>query len=268
LVFLQNFSFRFIFLQTIIKKQPNFRDIGGIETSDGHTVKSGLIFRSGDLSTLSEKDIRILEEMGLATIIDFRSPREIDECPDKRISTVKEIIHLPIHDSARDLAEKYFENEDAIGLENLLIGDYRRMVKGYICEFRKFFQILSFTHDLPLVFHCTAGKDRTGLASVFFLSALGVGFSEIWKNYIDSNLYAQSTTDRIIREITDQGKNGEILRPLFEVRERYLKAALEQIDISYHGMEAFLKTTLNVDSSLLRLRFLDKKQVNIRKSFL
>jgi protein-tyrosine phosphatase len=243
-------------LQTILIKQPNFRDLGGIPTSEGHVIKSGLIFRSGDLHTLSEADQLILEKLGLAMIIDLRAPREIEARPDKRISTVKEVIHLPIHDLARETAEKYFENDDAIGLETILIEDYRRIVTGYIHEFREFFRVVSTTHNLPLVFHCTAGKDRTGLAAVFLLSALGVGLPEIWKNYLDTNFYALSMTDRIIGKVSENGKNGEILRPLLEVRKDYLNAALEQIEISYGGMETFLKTTLGVDFSLLRLRFL------------
>lgn len=244
-------------MKTIIETQPNFRDLGGIPTLDGHKLKSGIIYRSGDLHSISDEDILILEKLELALIIDLRARREIEKRPDKRISTVKEIIHIPIHDTARDAAEKYFENTDATALEILLIGDYRRMINDHIDEFRKFFHVLSSTDHFPLVFHCTAGKDRTGLATVFLLFALGVGFSDIWKDYLDTNRYALATTDKIIRKVSKNGKNGEILRPLLEVRETYLNAALEQIEMSYGNLEIFLRNALHVDFSLLRLRFLE-----------
>ena len=240
----------------MLTAQPNFRDLGGIPASEGRIVRPGLLFRSGDLSTLTEEDIRVVESIGLATIIDFRAHREVEKRPDKEISTVKEIIFLPIHDAARDIAEKYFDANDAKGLENILVMDYRRLVTDHVDEYRKFFEVLSLTGNLPLVFHCAAGKDRTGLAAALLLYSLGVGWSEIWKDYLDSNHYTTPTMQKIIRKLTDKGKNGAILRPLLEVREGYLNAALDQVEKSYGSMDYFLQKVLHADYGLLRRRYL------------
>ncbi|MEI6456345.1 MAG: tyrosine-protein phosphatase [bacterium] len=243
-------------MESILTAQPNFRDLGSIPTTNGHSIRRGILFRSGDLSTLTEEDIRAVESVGLTSIIDFRAQREIDKRPDKVISTVREIVFLPIHDAAREIAERYFDANNAQGLETILVGDYRRLITDHVDEYRKFFKILSLTENLPLVFHCAAGKDRTGLASALLLFSLGVGWSEIWKDYLDSNHYTTPMMLKIIRKLKDKGKNGAILRPILEVREAYLNAALDQIDKSFGSIDHFLQKVLRVDYELLRRRYL------------
>jgi protein-tyrosine phosphatase len=243
-------------LHSILSSQLNFRDLGGIQNIDGRKVKPGLLFRSGDFFTLSPEDIRKLEELKLAVIIDLRAKREIISRPDKTISTVKEIIHIDIHDAARDKAEKFLEENDAKGLETVLIGDYVRMVNVHQHDFRRFLGILANTNNLPLVYHCAAGKDRTGLATVFLLSALGVDMENIWKDYMVTNEYAGYYTQKIILKVTASGLNGEILRPLLEVRHEYLESALIEIDRKYYNLQNFVTDVLKADCKKLQKKYL------------
>ena len=240
----------------MLSSQSNFRDLGGLKTMDGRKVKPGLLFRSGDFYTLSHEDIRKLEEMKLAAIIDLRARREIVRRPDKLIGTVKEIIHIDIHDAARDKAEKFLEEGDAEGLETLLIDDYIRMVKDHQNDFRRFMEIITITENLPLVYHCAAGKDRTGLATVFLLSALGIEMQFIWDDYLATNEFAKSYTQKIIRKATDSGFNGEILRPLLEVRKEYLEAALDEIARQSGSLLNFISGVLKADTSKLQKKYL------------
>lgn len=234
----------------------NFRDLGGIKTADGRSIKSGLLFRSGDFFSLATEDIRKLEKMGLSVIIDLRAMREILQRPDKEIATVNQTIHIDIHDAARDKAEKFLESNDAKGLETLLIGDYERMVDVHQADFRRFLQVLATTVNLPLVYHCAAGKDRTGMATVFLLVALGVEMDIIWDDYMATNHYAASYTEKIISKVTKSGMNGEILRPLLEVRKEYLAAALTRIDEKYDGLNNFVEKVLEADVVGLQERYL------------
>jgi protein-tyrosine phosphatase len=234
----------------------NFRDLGGIKATDGRKIKPGLLFRSGDFYSLSAEDIRRLEKIGLSMIIDLRAMREIIQRPDKEIGTVNQIIHIDIHDAARDKAEKFLECNDAKGLETVLIGDYERMVDVHQADFRRFLQVLATTENLPLVYHCAAGKDRTGMATVFLLVALGVEMDIIWDDYMATNLYAASYTEKIISKVTKSGMNGEILRPLLEVRKEYLAAALAMIDEKYDGLNNFVEKVLEADVVGLRERYL------------
>ncbi len=219
-------------------------------------VRPGILFRSGDLFSLQAEDIRRLEEMKLASIVDLRAKREIDVRPDKQIGTVNEVIHIDIHDAARDKAQKFLETNDADGLETVLIGDYVRMVNIHQDDFRRFLEVLANTGNLPLVYHCAAGKDRTGLATVFFLSALGVDLENIWADYMDSNIYSEPTILRIIRKVTESGMKGELLRPLLEVRKEYLQAALDEIDLKYGGLQSFVIEVLKADCEKLQKKYL------------
>ncbi|MEI6174158.1 MAG: tyrosine-protein phosphatase [Bacteroidota bacterium] len=243
-------------MHQLLSSQLNFRDLGGIRTIDGRMVRPGILFRSGDLFSLQAEDIRRLEEMKLASIVDLRAKREIDVRPDKQIGTVNEVIHIDIHDAARDKAQKFLETNDADGLETVLIGDYVRMVNIHQDDFRRFLEVLANTGNLPLVYHCAAGKDRTGLATVFFLSALGVDLENIWADYMDSNIYSEPTILRIIRKVTESGMKGELLRPLLEVRKEYLQAALDEIDLKYGGLQSFVIEVLKADCEKLQKKYL------------
>lgn len=247
-------------MKTILQNQLNFRDLGGIVTSDGRRVKPGLLFRSGDLHTLSAKDVIRLEQLKLSMIIDLRAQREIDKRPDQVISSVKEVLHIGIHDDARDKAEKFLSENDAKGLETVLIGDYIRMVEIHQADFTRFLHTLATTENLPLVYHCAAGKDRTGMATVFLLAALGVDIQHIWEDYMATNNFVSAFNEKIIRKVTESGLNGEILRPLLVVREEYLAAALTQIDGKYNGLRNFVENVLEADAVRLQEKYLESDE--------
>ncbi|MBE0646575.1 MAG: tyrosine-protein phosphatase [Bacteroidales bacterium] len=242
----------------LLKNQPNFRDIGGIPTMDGRSIKSGLLYRSGDLSRLDKEDIVRIEEIGIRMIIDFRSDRERINYPTPPIATVQENRRITIVDSARDTAERMLKENDVAGLETILIKDYRRMVRDHQDDFREFFRILATTENVPLIYHCAAGKDRTGLASYLLLIALGVSVEEARKDYFLSNTHLKHVLEKIIVKIKDAGNpNAEIIRPLMEVRAEYLDAALEEIELQFHSVNSFLTDILYVDLPKLRNKYLN-----------
>ncbi|MFC2102526.1 tyrosine-protein phosphatase [Bacteroidota bacterium] len=243
-------------IPVILKNQPNFREIGGIPTTDGRIVKPGLLYRSGDLSRLDEDDIRRIEEIGIRMVIDFRSDRELINYPTPQISTVEERKRITIVDSARDTAERMLKENDVAGLETILVKDYRRMVKDHQDDFREFFNILTTTDQLPLMYHCAAGKDRTGLASYLLLIALGVSHEEARKDYFLSNNYLKLVLEKIISKVREAGNpNAEIIRPLMEVRAEYLDAALEEIEVGFGGVNRFLYEVLNVNTARLKEKY-------------
>ena len=243
--------------KSVLASQLNFRDIGGLAASDGRRVKPGLLYRSGDLSSLTQEDIVLLESIELALIIDFRAQREIDIRPDKTIDTVREYVHIGIYDAARDRAEYYLAENDGVGMADVLVRDYRRLVSDHQEDFRRFLHVLATTAFLPAVYHCAAGKDRTGLATVFLLAALGVDPEAIRADYLLTNEYTLPYTNRIIEKVTASGQNGAILRPLFEVRDNYLDAALGEITAIYGGLEKFVVEILMADVNALKERFLE-----------
>jgi len=123
-------------LGTLLKNQPNFRDLGGIPAADGRKIKPGILYRSGDLSNITPADIRKMEDLGIRMIIDFRSDREIIQYPTPLIRTVKETKRIIIPDSSRHLAEKMLKERDAVGLATLLVKDYQRVLNDHADDFR------------------------------------------------------------------------------------------------------------------------------------
>ena len=131
------------------------------------------------------------------------------------------------------------------------------MVIEHAPEFSRFLRILATTSYLPMVYHCADGKDRTGLATIFLLTALGVEMNVVWQDYMATNHFSLGLTDKIIREVTASGQNGEILRPLLEVRTEYLDAALDEIRKHYDSLENYVINILKADYQALQSRFLE-----------
>jgi protein-tyrosine phosphatase len=241
---------------TILATQPNFRDLGGIVALDGRRIRKGLLYRSGDLFSVDAGDIRKLEQLNLSVIIDFRAHREVEKRPNPLIATLKQAFHLPIHDAGREKTELLFEQRDAAGLERVLVDDYRRMIREHQSQYRDFFSALTMNGHDPLMYHCAAGKDRTGLATWFLLSALGVDEAVIRRNYMESNDYTYLMAEKVMRKINAKGLPGEMIRPLMEVRSEYIDAALDEIRLLAGTMDAFLTENLGVDASGLKAQYL------------
>jgi protein-tyrosine phosphatase len=240
----------------LLESQPNFRDLGGFPTSDGRKIKSGLLFRSGDLHSWTDNELQNLEKLNIGTIIDFRSDREREHRPDSVISSVKSIMNLVIPDLTREQATEYLNSGNAKGLETLLIDVYITMVNDNQREYKEFFHILAHTNHLPILFHCAAGKDRTGLASLFLMTALGVEKKLILEDYFSTNIHNLEYSNKIIEKINEMGLNGELMRPMMEVREEYLNAALGEIDLKYGGLNTFLTDILKAEIGTLKERYL------------
>lgn len=241
----------------ILASQPNFRDLGGITTGDGRRIRHGLLYRSGDLSRLDDMELTMLENLGLRAVIDLRAKREIARHPDRLPTTIREVFNIHIHDTARDHAEKLFNERNSEALRSVLTNDYIRMVRDHDHEFARFLEILATTSHLPLVYHCAAGKDRTGLATLFLLSALGVSDEKIKQDYLASNLHLSALNDKIITKINGEGLDGDMLRPLFEVRIDYLNAALKEIETWFGGLNRYVVNNLKANREALRKRFLE-----------
>jgi len=189
-------------------------------------------------------------------IIDLRARREIDRNPDKILCSVKSVVHIDIFDGARDRSERFLMENNARGLETVLEIDYRRMVVQHAPDFQRFLNLLATTDHLPLIYHCAAGKDRTGLATVFLLAAMGADMSVIRDDYMKTNRLINNFNEKIIRKVTESGQNGAILRPLLEVRQEYLDAALDEINIQYGGIGPYVKNVLQADIPALQQKFL------------
>ena len=249
------------------EKLNNVRDLGGMKTIDGKTIRSGLLFRSGHLSDLSENDVNKLSSM-VRGIIDLRSEGEAAEKPDMVIPGV-ESIHIPIIDSFTAGITREEESDQQIFQRFLLSPD---AAKTYMCEMYRDFssdsavsQYRRFLHYLvecaPVLWHCTAGKDRAGIASVIIEEALGVAREEIIKDYLRTNEYIEKDilflTEFVKKQAgIESGLADEALRYLFGAEEDYIMTFYNTVDEKYGNIESFIREGIGVDTSLLREKFL------------
>lgn len=214
----------------------NFRDVGGYAAANGKSVKWGKLYRSGDLDALTDADLDILAGLGLKTIVDFRTPFEIAAAPDRVPPGVNSLYSIVIDsESVFDLADVRETNAEKHmqRLNVVMVHEYRK-------AFAEFFSILARPANIPLLCHCSAGKDRTGLAVALFLAALGVDRETIYEDYLISGPFAVAKYGRILERYPE-------LLPVMTVKKEYLQAAFDEIDKCYGGTEAYLTKELKVD---------------------
>jgi protein-tyrosine phosphatase len=243
-------------LQIPLEGQSNFRDVGGYKTQDGKLIRQGLLFRSGDLSRLTPKDLAYLNSLGLVEIVDFRTAEESKQAPDRIPASVKAYESIPV--AAGELNMDSLMNgakNQPDKLKKFLVEANQSFVDDSKPQFEEFFRILLSAKG-PLVFHCTAGKDRTGFATALFYEAMGVHRDIIVDDYMASSQFLRPLQQSARHFAKEKGIDPMAFDPLLTVKPEYLEAAFDLIDKRYGGVEAYLKSELKVDVAKLRAKYL------------
>ena len=251
-----------------VQGAPNFRDLGGYVTVDGRPVKWGLLYRSGALNKLDAGDQAYLERLGLKRIVDFRAPDEVEDAPDRlQPPLAAAVLHLPIGFKGLNVRQfnKRILHGDTAGLhfDTLLVDANQAMVRQFSPVFRDWLHGLVTDEGSPQLFHCTAGKDRTGFAAAVLLLSLGVPKDTVMQDYLASNAYleaANARSMRMIRVFSLFRTDPDSVRPVMIVEPRYLDAAFDAMQQDYGSIDGYLRQALGVDDALreqLRQRFLE-----------
>jgi protein-tyrosine phosphatase len=228
----------------------NIRDAGGYKTTNGKIVKTGLVFRADELNHLTDEDIAYLNGLNITSVVDFRSDEERGKAQDKEIPSVQQT-HIFSIEGSGDLTK----NPTALAYNSaefnagLLIDMYKTFPTDNQEQFKQFFALLQDAKNEPLLFHCTAGKDRTGFASAMFLYALGVDRGTILEDYLLSGVY-------LIPKYAQIAQVAPTIMPVFETHREYLDAAFTVIETQYGSVDKFLTNQLGVDIKKLRKMYL------------
>lgn len=235
----------------------NFRDIGGYETKDGRAVKWGQIYRSDKLSNLTDNDYTALSERHIQQVIDFRSDGErLTAQTDWRGEDVPKIQELSIGGNTADWSNRLAEqlgSGDFTGadIRATFLDMYRTIPLDNTEQYRDMFDLLVETTNLPVVIHCTSGKDRTGIGVALILSALGVPRHTIIADFLLTNevidleraapiVAAQFSRNR------DEPLDPEDLKPLLGVELSYIEAYFTTIEEQYGSVDHYLRDGLDV----------------------
>lgn len=257
------FATRLVEVTTI----DNFRDLGGYITEDGKTVKWGYFYRCASLGVVNERDKAYLESMRIATIFDFRSKMEVDAENDIELNNCKYINESGIKgfdsifndkenfDMKRLIMDVIKLPEKIKEIQEFVVGGYKTMVKENEA-FKILFDTIKNTEKLPLVFHCTAGKDRTGVAGALILLALGVGEDKVIEDYCLSNIYREVTNEKQLSEIRKYVKDEsiiDVIKNLFMVKKEYLMFTLATIKEKYSTYQDYVINELGVSQEELEI---------------
>ncbi len=229
----------------------NFRDLRDIKAADGKQVRGGCLFRSGELFKASERDIsRLQEEFSLRHIIDFRSPDEAQERPNRAICGAK--MHLLPALPPMIQPKDRMKDGPPPDADKIFPRIYRQLAETDAAQaaYRRFFDIVLAAEGAPLLWHCRQGKDRTGIAAILLLSALGVSHEDCIAEYRLTNEFMQPVYDAYCEKESVPWKR-EMMRIISFVYEDWLAEYFRCLDENYGGMARYLRDVLNLNDTKL-----------------
>lgn len=225
----------------------NVRDLGGLLRIDGAKIRPGLLLRTGRLEKATDADVRRLADMGLAAVIDFRDTGEVRRAPDRAVpgAAYHNLPALP------NLADNFRRPDDPSYTAEEVHRDFRRIYRVLSQSneaqeaYAAFFRILLASEGKPVLWHCTQGKDRTGVAALLLLTALGIDDTAIYRDYMLTNEFTQGLLD-MFEAMEDPPFSLDIAREVFFVFEDNLRMYQHCIELEYGSVMNYLELALGV----------------------
>ncbi len=242
----------------------NFRDLGGYATSDGRRVRWGRLYRSGTLHGATDADLRALQQLRLAYLIDFRSDAEKTEEPHRLPDAPRfTLVEIPIMDEGnRALVSEVMErvqSGDFSGFDPdaFMLTANRQFASQFTPQFSRFLHRVLSAQGAPVAWNCSAGKDRTGFAAAILLKILGVPDDRVMADYLASNgtsLAARRTQLKMLR-LFKGDEAADKLGRMLGVDGDWLAAAFEEIDAHWGSFERYVRVGLQLTpADVVRLR--------------
>ena len=274
-----------------MEKLNNVRDLGGMAAADGRRIRKGLLIRSGHLFAASEKDREFLQD-SVRTIVDFRSDKECREKPEPELLGVT-YVRLPVFREIKAGVTRDAESNDvmfemAARDPQLAEAFMRKTYESFlgdpfsVRQFRRFLDILleapgeegraergkasteptEAFKEKAVLWHCTAGKDRTGVAAAIVETILGVSREDVYRDYLATNKYLKEEVRQFVDDLRKTlGEPDDEMRAacslLFETREEYLDVVFRMARERCGSFEDFLTRELSVTENK-RERFREK----------
>lgn len=238
----------------------NFRDLGGYATADGRHVRWNKVFRSADISKLTEADLSILKNKNIDYVVDLRGMDESKKAPD-RLNAGTDYILCPAGSDAN--------LTDWMKTIVTLKSGGDSMMKAYYAKtdfladrYKPFFaKLIDLPDNDALLVHCTAGKDRTGIGSALLLYSLGVPYETIMSDYLASNYYRKKENEKMISSMVQYMHIDEqVAKDMASVKKEFLDETFRAIRLKYSSVDNFLKEQIGLDDkkiNILKKKFLD-----------
>ncbi|MDC0073708.1 tyrosine-protein phosphatase [Alphaproteobacteria bacterium] len=232
----------------IIPNLSNFRDLGGCKNSKGSMIKNNQLYRSNHFYNLSSNDLKKIKNLKIKTVVDLRSKEEIKISPfiDK-LSVFENIYSFPVAPkSGYKLQELISTKKITSSLtEKLMIDSYISYARDFQDQYSSLIKLISNKKNLPLVFHCSAGKDRTGFASALIYLTLDVSLEQIYNDYLYTNeLWKPS--ERFSKDLSKSVSCAMLL-----AHQSYLESSMNQMIAMQGSLNSYIDKELMINSETI-----------------
>lgn len=240
----------------------NFRDLGGYQTVDGHHLRWDRIYRSADISKLTDSDMAVLKDRQIESVVDLRGVQESKQAPDRLNPGTQYILSPAGSDQILGDWIKILATIPTAAGGDSMMRIYYSNTEFLAERYRIFFgRLLELPDRKALLFHCTAGKDRTGIGAALLLYALGVPQETIMNDYTATNYYRMAENDRMINGMVQRMKIREpVAREMMAAKREWLETTFDAIRQRYGSIDNFLKGPMGLDETkinLLKEKFLE-----------
>ncbi|GAA1084514.1 tyrosine-protein phosphatase [Nocardiopsis composta] len=239
----------------MLRTLPNFRDIGGYRTGSGARVRTGLVYRADSLSRIDDGDFTVLAERGLRQVLDLRTVHERSAEPD-RVPEGAEYAVLDVqgdHTTGGDLNSLFGDPRAAAaalggGGAEAFMHEVNRALVTTDDAHAGYRELVERTAAGPtaVVFHCTAGKDRTGWAAALLLTLLGVSRDTVFEDYLASNARMDRLRGMVRRQAERGGIDPALMEPIVQVRRSYLETAFTELERVYGSFDGYVADGLKL----------------------
>jgi protein-tyrosine phosphatase len=245
-----------------IRKHLNFRELGGYQSADGRKVVHGQFFRSGPLADLNDEEMAYVKSLGIRHVFDFRSEYEANEVPDPDIGAEHHLINAMVDGSGnqvqfdpKSIEEAAKDHEQANGFIEQMYGNL-----PFCQAYKEMFEVIK-AEQTPILFHCSAGKDRTGIAAVLILLLLGVDEKTALDDYELTNEYRKELIEkffaRVAHIIGDDMELKQKMQAFEGVNRSSAEYSLKTIKSRYADYGAYFEDVFGIDKEM-RKKLQDK----------
>ena len=241
-----------------MRKHNNFRELGGIRTEDGRTVKHGCFYRSGALGYMDDDELTEVASCNIRHIMDFRSSFEKDRLPDPSLPGAEyhhmNAMSLPdgteVDLSPKGIGAGMFTKENGDRFMEHFYGTL-----PFSPAYREMFDFIK-RDEVPVLFHCTAGKDRTGIGAVLILLVLGCSEETAIEDYLKTNDFRAESIERLLGQYSEYiDKDPELkeaMTAIAGVSRSSAEYSLQKILEKYETYEDYFREVLGLGSEEIR----------------
>lgn len=248
-----------------VEGSNNFRDIGGYKTADGREVKWGILYRSAAMNRITPAGFAQMKALGIKTNVDFRATQERTSAPTVWPADMKVAVYSQDYDMDMTPFMAFFQKGNVTAEETraMMAGFYADAPFKFAGQYKRLMRLI-LDGETPLVYNCSAGKDRTGVATALILTILGVPRGTVTEDYLLSNRYytpdmpkAGEKEDPMMAAF--RRVPPDVVQALMGVDARYLDAAFAAIEAREGGWERYVREDLGLsaaDVAALKTRLL------------